>query len=368
VSLPTQPEKTTTHKKLTHRHSDRLSHPESAPHAVAASLELLCALPVPTEAHDFCNNTLSKKPRAHQSSTTHKNRAQAAWLALFACALTKAQKKTLLNLTTHLIVPWFTKPELLMDFLTDSFNTGGATSLLALAGLFHLMQAKNLDYPSFYTKLYSLLDAAVLHSKHRSRFLRQLNVFLSSTHLPAALVASFLKRLARLALHAPPAAVVAVVPWSYNMLRAHPACTFMLHRDAVLADEDEVVADPFDMREQDPMETQALDSCLWELDALRRHYHPNVASVAGIVAQQFTKLSYNLEDFLDHSYGSVSFLVFFPPCNLSFIGELTQSSCSRRNSAKTSRRRRWWSSRFRNASSRCRASSGRRRGPACWRR
>jgi len=194
-----------------------------------------------------------------------------------------------------------------MDFLTDSYDLGGATSLLALSGLFHLMQEKNLDYPSFFSKLYSLLDQNLLHSKHRSRFFRLLNTFMSSTHLPAALVASFIERLARLALHGPPAGIVVVVPWIYNMLKSHPSCTFMIHRHitdpedlALLAEEG--MDDPYDMSEPDPVKTGAIDSSLWEIETLQSHYHPNVATLARIIGEQFTKQSYNLEDFLDHSY------------------------------------------------------------------
>lgn len=204
-----------------------------------------------------------------------------------------------------------------MDFLTDSFEAGGATSLLALSGLFYLMQEKNLDYPNFYTKLYSLLDNDLLHSKHRSRFFRLLDTFMSSSHLPAAMVASFIKRLSRLALYAPPAAIVAVIPWVYNMLKAHPACTFMIHREPHsdaerLQLQKQGLADPFDMEEQDPAETKALESSLWELATLQSHYHPNVASLARIISEPFNKTSYNLEDFLDHSYDSVCAAKLFP--------------------------------------------------------
>ncbi len=38
---------------------------------------------------------------------------------------------------------------------------------------------------------------------------------------------------------------------------------------------------------------------------LQSHYHPNVATIAKIISEQFTKQAYNLEDFLDHSYGSM---------------------------------------------------------------
>jgi len=242
-----------------------------------------------------------------RSLNAHKKLAQEAWLSVFRHPLSKAHRKTVLALFTKQIAPWFSRPETLMDFLTDSYNEGGATSLLALSGLFYLIRERNLDYPQFYLKLYSLLDDGILHSKHRSRFFRLLNTFLSSTHLPAALVASFIKRLSRLALFAPPGGIVVVVPWIYNMLKQHPTCTFMIHREtrdpaALRMLEEKGMDDPFDMSESDPMETQAIDSCLWEIETLQTHYHPNVATLAKIISEQFTKREYSLEDFLDHTY------------------------------------------------------------------
>lgn len=237
--------------------------------------------------------------------------AQEAWRAILRRNLTKSQRKTILGLVSHHIAPWFLKVELLMEFLTDSFNVGGSTSLLALSGLFYLMQQKNLDYPQFYHKLYSLLDRNILHSKHRSRFFRLLDTFLSSTHLPAAMIASFIKRLSRLSLHAPPSGIVVVVPWIYNILKIHPSCTFMIHRkacgqrDNADLDQEKSYGDPFHMDEPDPMETNALESSLWEIQILQSHYHPNVATIAKIISEQFTKQAYSLEDFLDHSYGSM---------------------------------------------------------------
>ena len=193
-----------------------------------------------------------------------------------------------------------------MDFLTDSFDEGGSTGLMALSGLFHLIQRKNLDYPKFYHKLYSMLDYDLMHSKHRSRFVRLLETFLSSTHLPAALVASFVKRLSRLGLNSPPAAIVVIVPLIYNLLKSHPMCTFMIHRVARWPCT-KVSEDKFQMEESDPLNTHAMESSLWEIHTLQDHYHPNVATIAKIISQQFTKQAYNLDDFLDHSYESVSF-------------------------------------------------------------
>ena len=241
------------------------------------------------------------------SVTSHKKRAQEAWLAVLHSDLEESQRKKLLRIMAYTIAPWFLRPELLMDFLTDSYDVGGAMSLLALSGLFYLIQERNLDYPQFYPKLYSLLDADLLHSKHRSRFFRLMNTFLASTHLPAALVASFIKRLSRLALNAPPSAIVAIVPWIYNLMKDHPSCTFMMHR--VIRGEEEKadverqgMDDPFDPHELDPILTRAIESSLWEIETLQSHYHPNVAALARIISEQFTKQSYNLEDFLDYSY------------------------------------------------------------------
>ncbi|KAF9894393.1 hypothetical protein FE257_007896 [Aspergillus nanangensis] len=264
---------------------------------------------VPEPDHEF-EEFYTKPSQNHKkvlSVNAHKKRAQDAWLAVLRNNLSQSQRKTLLRIMAHTIEPWFTRPELLMDFLTDSYNVGGATSLLALSGLFYLIQEKNLDYPQFYQKLYSLLDADLLHSKHRSRFFRQMTNFLSSTHLPASLVASFIKRLSRLALNAPPTAIVVIVPFIYNFLKNHPTCSFMLHR--VVRDgefksqlESEGMDDPFDPEETDPTRTNALESSLWELEALQSHYHPNVAAICRIVSEQFTKQWYSLEDFLDYTY------------------------------------------------------------------
>ena len=264
---------------------------------------------VPADNHEFETFFVPRETITKQlkSVNSHKKRAQEAWLAILRNNLSQAQRKSLLRIMVHNIEPWFSRPELLMDFLTDSYNVGGATSLLALSGLFYLIQEKNLDYPQFYTKLYSLLDADLLHSKHRSRFFRLLNTFLASTHLPVTLVASFIKRLSRLALNAPPSAIVVIVPFMYNLFKSHPTCTFMMHRtirDKRFAAEveKEGMDDPFDAEESDPTRTNAIESSLWEIETLQSHYHPNVAAIARIISEQFTKQAYNLEDFLDHTY------------------------------------------------------------------
>lgn len=280
-----------------------------------AVFELLSSIEGVPQAREDLVDFYVDPPQKHKgrelfSVSKHKRAAQDAWLALMGRDMTRDQRKRLLDIMSRIIAPWFTKPELLMDFLTDCYDSGGSMSLLALSGVFYLIQERNLDYPAFYTKLYSLLDPDILHSKHRSRFFRLLDIFLASSHLPAAIVASFIKRLARLSLNAPPSAIVTIIPWMYNLFKKHPTTTFMMHRVSRTQEQRDKLAtegmdDPFDPDVQDPMETHAIDSCIWEVVQLQTHYHPNVATIAKIVSEQFTKQFYNMEDFLDHSYASL---------------------------------------------------------------
>lgn len=109
------------------------------------------------------------------------------------------------------------------------------------------------------------------------------------SHLPAYLVAAFAKRLARLALTAPPEALLMVLPFICNLLRRHPACRVLVHRPRGPGECSglgptggwcgaggrgaqvwvclalELDADPYDPDEEDPAQSRALESSLWEL-------------------------------------------------------------------------------------------------------
>ncbi len=145
-------------------------------------------------------------------------------------------------------------------------------------------------------------------------------------HLPATLLASFVKRLSRLSLAAPPSSIVIVIPFVYNILKRHPALMCMIHRDA----EPEpfegtcfpcftrtglscVHSDPFVADEPNPNLTNALDSSLWELHSHKRHYHAGVSRLVCIFEEAFTKPKYPVEDFLDQTYATVVSVVCWPP-------------------------------------------------------
>ncbi|KAJ7043875.1 CBF/Mak21 family-domain-containing protein [Mycena alexandri] len=228
------------------------------------------------------------------------------WLALLPklsavrdVATSKSLSQRALNVMHRGVMPHLTRPVLIMDWVGNSVDLGGSIGLLALNALFVLMKEYNLDYPSFYTKLYAFLDRDVLHSKHRARFFRLTELFLSSTHIPATLLASFIKRLARLSLSAPPAAVIMIIPFTYNVLKRHPALMAMIHRPEGSSE------DPFDAIEPNPLLTHAIESSLWELNSHREHYLSGVSTLTKIFSEAFTKPSYSMEDFLDHTYGTL---------------------------------------------------------------
>ncbi|EJS41284.1 noc4p [Saccharomyces arboricola H-6] len=282
--------------------------------------------------HDeHCSNTdvdleifVPNPPQAIENDSKFKSNFEKNWLSLLNGQLSLQQYKTILLILHKRIIPHFHTPTKLMDFLTDSYNlqstnkNAGVIPILALNGLFELMKRFNLEYPNFYTKLYQIINPDLMHVKYRARFFRLMDIFLSSTHLSAHLVASFIKRLARLTLESPPSAIVSVIPFVYNLIRKHPNCMIMLHNPAFVSNPfqtpeqvahlkflKENYVDPFDVNESDPELTHALDSSLWELASLMEHYHPNVATLAKVFAQPFKKLSYNMEDFLDWTYDSL---------------------------------------------------------------
>ena len=145
---------------------------------------------------------------------------------------TKTQKRILVSIDTK-VLPHLTDPKLLFDFLTESYEVGGVHSLLALNGLFVLMNQYNLDYPDFYTKLYGLLSPSVFHVKYKTRFFHLLDLFLSSTHLPNYLVAGFIKRISRIMIFAHADDAEMLLVFIQNLFIQHPSSEVLIHRNSV---------------------------------------------------------------------------------------------------------------------------------------
>lgn len=140
------------------------------------------------------------------------------WNCIILWEHTVATHKQLLIVLLEKVLPHLDKPLLLTDFLMDSLDVGGPVSLLALQGIFTMIQVYNLDYPNIFAKLYSMFEPEIFHTKFKPRLFYLADLFLSSTHLPENLVAAFAKRLARLALIAPSEDVIIICMFIGNLI------------------------------------------------------------------------------------------------------------------------------------------------------
>lgn len=248
----------------------------------------------------------------------------AAWLEFLLLELPTRLYKSVLEVINDKIIPYMIKPILLYEFLSDSYSIGGAISILALDGLFTLIRKHNVDYPDFYEKLYALFTPELFYMKQRSKFFQQAYMFLKTSRLPSSTVCSFIKRLSRLSLTAPPQGCLVIVALIYNLLLKHPSAIVLIHRNKkveakpnenskfplLLTKENTVElleTDPFNNLETNPTKTNAMESSLWELKTLTNHYVPWVSDIANSIfaAQELKKAEFDLAEFSSLSYSQI---------------------------------------------------------------
>ncbi|KAG7223874.1 hypothetical protein INR49_015130 [Caranx melampygus] len=261
---------------------------------------LMSNISLPSQESDLTNFMVRQEAKHEDWKAAklneHKRVFERMWLGFLKYKLPSSMYKKVLVILHESILPNMSKPALMIDFLTAAYEVGGAISLLALNGLFVLIHQHNLDYPDFYKKLYNLLEPSIFHVKYRARFFHLANLFLSSSHLPVYLVAAFAKRLARLALTAPPTGLLIVLPLIYNLIRRHPSCRILIHKPST---ENESLEDPYLMDEEDPAKSCALESSLWEIKTLQKHYNPDVAKTAMLINTPLSEQEDDISDVLE---------------------------------------------------------------------
>ncbi|XP_053196163.1 nucleolar complex protein 4 homolog [Scomber japonicus] len=261
---------------------------------------LMSNISIPSQESELTNFMVKQEAKHEDWKAAklgeHKRAFEKMWLGFLKYKLPSNMYKKVLVILHDSILPHMSKPTLMIDFLTAAYEVGGAISLLALNGLFVLIHQHNLDYPDFYKKLYNLLEPSVFHVKYRARFFHLANIFLSSSHLPVYLVAAFAKRLARLALTAPPTALLIVLPFIYNLIRRHPSSRVLIHKPST---EDEPLEDPYLKDEEDPAQCCALESSLWEIKTLQKHYHPDVSKAAMLISTSLSEQEDDISEVLE---------------------------------------------------------------------
>ncbi|XP_042017341.1 protein NUCLEOLAR COMPLEX ASSOCIATED 4-like [Salvia splendens] len=251
-----------------------------------------------------------------------------AWISFLSLPLPLDVYKEVLVTLHQSVISHLSNPIMLCDFLTRSYDIGGVVSVMALSSLFILMTQHGLEYPNFYNKLYALLEPSVFMAKHRSKFFQLLDSCLKSSLLPAYLAAAFCKKLSRLALFAPPSGALVIIALVHNLLQRHPSINFLVHREMGLDTaidtseeknstdgankdlfEEKPGIDHFKNEENDPKNTNAMRSSLWEIDTLRHHYSPPVSRFALSVLNDLAVRSripeIAVSDFSSGSYATI---------------------------------------------------------------
>nr|CAG4642472.1 EOG090X04ZD [Evadne anonyx] len=220
------------------------------------------------------------------------------WTQVLKYPLTPSLYKRVLVLLPEKVMPHLEKPLLLTDFLMASYAVGGSISILALNGVFLLMQNHHLEYPDFYTKLYALLEPSVLFVKYRPRFFYLLDIFMTSTHVPEYIAAAFVKRLSRLALIAPPNVTMLLLHSIGNFILRHRGLVKMSHNTENQTD---VTDDPYLMEESNMTACNALDSSLWEIKTLQSHVLPEIAYAAKFIDRDLPRMEWDISQDLELS-------------------------------------------------------------------
>lgn len=224
-----------------------------------------------------------------------------AWSCVMHWELTANSHKQLLVVLLERIMPHLDKPLALTDFLMDSLDAGGPVGLLALQGVFVLVQKHHLEYPNIFTKLYSMFEPEIFHTKYKARLLYLSDIFLTSTHLPETLVAAFAKRLARLALVAPQEDISALCTFIGNLMVRHPGLKRLMGDGSPEVNKNMPSSDPYIMEERDPLRSNAMFSCLWEIKTLQSHVMPEIASAARSISDPLPTVERDMGSLLDRT-------------------------------------------------------------------
>lgn len=247
----------------------------------------------------------------------YRRKFQDAWLKLLNLRVPAEKYKILLQFLPGKVMPHLGEPLLLADFYLRAFDGGSAeVSVLSLSGLFLLLtkhglgdlEAVSSSSSEYYAQLYSLIRFETFSLKQRSRFQRLMSASLASGLLPARFAAVFAKKCMRTAVACAEAGTVMwLIALAYSLIQTHHShCEFLLHRaDAPADDETALKDDPFDMSAPLGKAIETVnETSLWEVQLLRRHHAPAVATLAKLFLQPFFKATAKRlepEAFLDQS-------------------------------------------------------------------
>jgi len=188
-------------------------------------------------------------------------------------------KKILVKMS--IILPMCSNPLLIADYIVACYDsTNSSIAFLALSGIFTLVSEFNFEYPDFFQKVYRLLSDDVVYAANRVQVLHLINMFLQSPKLPVSYQYAFCKRLSRLALLAPTPVTIGIMPVIFNLIRSSQSLRLLINRPSA----DVVEEDPYVHTAENVEDSRAAESCLWELESLRKHFVPEVKRLASKIS------------------------------------------------------------------------------------
>uniref|UniRef100_A0A914CZH5 CCAAT-binding factor domain-containing protein n=1 Tax=Acrobeloides nanus TaxID=290746 RepID=A0A914CZH5_9BILA len=217
---------------------------------------------------------------------------QSMWLSFTKLELPSKLCRLMVPFFVEHIIDALPNSELFGDFLFSVFNKGQIYSVLSLAGIFKLIVHRNFEYPEFYSQVYHLTHSSVCYSSYSQKFFELLDLFLSSTHIPSYILAAFVKKLSRILLQAPLSHQFVLLTLIRNLITRHNVLLPLIHRDepAVYIDPYKTLvtftSDPYNEEEKNPKNSKALESSLWELTLVRKHWYDRVSKKADFLDRQ----------------------------------------------------------------------------------
>ena len=156
---------------------------------------------------------------------SHRKEFSDCWQLLLSLPMSNKTIKIILKYLPQEVIPYLQNPLLLADYLSSTVRRGGVVALLGIESLFDMILQYNLDYPDFFSALYSLCNPETFSARHRAKFMRLLHRSLQSSNIPSYVAASFAKKLVHLCLHipAPPAL------FCLTQVRSSPSPSPLLH-------------------------------------------------------------------------------------------------------------------------------------------
>lgn len=216
----------------------------------------------------------------------------ACWLSILPKLPSLHFQMCLQLMTTH-IIPNMIHPELLLSFFSRVHQSGGPEAILALEPLHFLMREKNIEVPEFYDRLYGFIDGEIFRSPFKLIFMKQVGIFMSSTMIPAYVVAGIIKKLALVSLVSSSNVAVWSTSLIYNLLWNYPTCRPLIHRDLSSSASSE--SSSFDPMARKIQACNASGSSLWELKGLEAQIGSLVSKLPNIFTEKFTRPPFDME-------------------------------------------------------------------------